>query len=160
MKTIKLTQGRFAIVDDADFELISSHKWYFDSGYATRRIKTEKSNKAFRMHQQIIGLKDNLVIDHLNGNGLDNRRNNLRFATRSENAHNRKNLKSYYWDKKKNKFICRIRLNGKTHNIGRFEKEQDAIQACNEFRIKEGLIPSERLYKATGITCPHCKKEI
>ncbi len=87
MKYIPLTQGKVAIVDDLDFKKLNRFKWYFEkSGYAGRDFK----GKTIRMHQFIMNTPKKLHTDHINGDGLDNRRDNLRLATVAENTRNQK----------------------------------------------------------------------
>ena len=96
MKRIKLTQGQFAIVDDADFEWLSQWKWYAEpprkqkGAGSSCNIWYAVREKGIRMHREILGLKkgDGKQTDHRNGNGLDNKRVNLRICTRSENMQN------------------------------------------------------------------------
>lgn len=105
MKKIQVFGGgvddRFALVDDADFNLLSDYHWMVlpirDGGYAYAEIGplyTGKGNRVRKkqetMHVFIMGHKDGHEIDHINRNGLDNRRENLRFVTRSENNFNGK----------------------------------------------------------------------
>ena len=86
-KRIKLTKGMSTIVDDDDFESVNQYKWYFSStGYAERRHGKGK----LLLHRFIMNPKNDLQVDHINGNRLDNSRSNLRLATRTENARNRK----------------------------------------------------------------------
>ena len=88
MKKIKLTQGKYALVDDKDFDLVKKFKWHLSwTGYAVRTINHDK--KLF-MHQLILGTKKDFVNDHINRNRLDNRRKNLRLVTRSVNVYNSK----------------------------------------------------------------------
>lgn len=134
MKQIPLTQNKFAIVDDEDFDFLSKYKWYFtNSGYACHSAKKEL------MHCLIMGnpIED---IDHINRNRLDNRKSNLRLATRSQNLFNRpkqKNNKSGFkgvtFDKYRLKWIAQCCLNGKLHHLGRFEWKKDAAEAYNKF---------------------------
>lgn len=91
MIKIPLTQNKFALIDD-DFSHFLQWKWYFTHyGYAARThwIGNKKSQCVW-MHRAIIGspIKFGYEIDHINGNRLDNRKENLRFVTRSENNHN------------------------------------------------------------------------
>ncbi len=88
MKKIKLTQGKFALVDDEDFERLSKFKWCFGV-YARRNFMVDNKQVGFYMHWDIVGkpLKG-MVVDHINGNELDNRRSNLRICTYSENNKN------------------------------------------------------------------------
>lgn len=104
MKTIKLTKGMEALVDDEDFELLSKWKWCATFGsrdrkwYAIRRER--RDGPAIRMHRYLMGLgvwdSDKRVVDHLNGNSLDNRRENLEVVTQEENMNRVAN-----WQRKK-----------------------------------------------------------
>lgn len=78
---ISLTQNKYALVDDEDYEYLSQWNWYYNDGYACRK----KDGKHFRMHQEIMG---RAWIDHINGDTLDNRKSNLRLANHSTNAMN------------------------------------------------------------------------
>lgn len=84
MKTITLTQNRFAIVDDEDYEWLSQWNWYAQFGhgiyYAVRNDYTN-GHKQIRMHREIMGRTTGKFIDHRNGNGLDNHKENLRACT-------------------------------------------------------------------------------
>lgn len=141
MKEIKLTQGKFAIVDDEDFEELSKHRWYFNRRYAIRNIALGGGKHApFYMQAAIMGKREGLEIDHRNGDKLDNRRENLRHVTRSQNLQNqrpdRKGTSSQYkgvcWDKARKKWIVEIRIGGKANNLGRYESEYNAAMAYNE----------------------------
>jgi len=92
------------------------------------------------MHREVLKVKDNEMIDHINGNGLDNRKENLRLATRSQNMQNskkRKKTSSKYkgvgWSKKTKKWRARIwTVSGKCIHIGYFVSELDAAKAYDE----------------------------
>lgn len=95
---IPLTRGLFALVDDEDFPLVSNLKWHLQpisrklGGYYAingRGGSKPSSNGRIRMHRLILGAKPSQLVDHINGDGLDNRRCNLRIATTSENNANR-----------------------------------------------------------------------
>jgi len=95
---IKISVGKsFAIIDEEDFELVSSIKWYesksiikgkYYNSYALGKLGTDKNRKTVSMHRLIMGNPEGLVIDHINHNGLDNRKSNLRAVTFSENQKN------------------------------------------------------------------------
>ena len=83
MKTIKLTQNRYALVDDEDYDKLNSLKWYYNGGYARRATKTSW----WFMQWSILGKpQKGFVIDHINGVSLDNRKENLRFVTQFQNS--------------------------------------------------------------------------
>lgn len=93
MKEIKLTQGKVALVDDEDFEYLNQWKWYANKNnrcfYAVRGIKKDNKWTLEAMHRIILNTPNNMVCDHINHDGLDNRRRNLRNCTKSENGMNR-----------------------------------------------------------------------
>ncbi len=111
MKRIKLTKGQFALVDDADFEWLNQWKWTaskMKNGWYAFRDSNSTS-----MHRQIMGLKkyDGKQVDHRNGSGLDNRRENLRLCTHSENAQNIHNIKRGLSSKYQG--VSRVKKNGR-----------------------------------------------
>lgn len=141
MKQIPLTQGLFAIVDDVDFEAISKFKWCAHKHrggrfYAVR--KGEKRCSLILMHRMISGAGPSLVVDHINHNGLDNRRENLRVCTNVENLrnanlskNNSSGFKGVSWSKDKNKWEAYITIGGKKKSLGKYTEASDAAQAYN-----------------------------
>ena len=134
MKKIKLTQGKYALVDDEDYKNLSKHKWYFSHGYAIRDTSINGRRKRIYMHMAIIPQKTGLVTDHINMNSLDNRKCNLRIVTRSVNQINRglqsnntSGYKGVTWNKKSNKWQAQIKLNGKHILLGYFKNIKDAV---------------------------------
>lgn len=143
-RTILLTQNQVAIVDDADYESISKSTWcahWVPSSNcfrAMRRIGGRPNSYVVYMHREIMGLEkgDPRMVDHINGNGLDNRRSNLRFADKAKNAWNsrlNKNNKSgcagVSWDKKTGKWYAKIVANRKFYFLGYHDKLSDAVAA-------------------------------
>jgi glycine/D-amino acid oxidase-like deaminating enzyme len=95
MKLIQLTKGAHAIVDDADFEGLSRYNWYLTyAGYAARSTKLGPVHTIF-MHRQILGLQSGEQADHRNRNKVDNRRENLRRCTGTQNQANQPKRRSY-----------------------------------------------------------------
>lgn len=144
MKKIELTRGKVAIIDDEDFELVSKYKWCICGNlrYAQNRTK----GKTIYMHMLIIGKKPGFEIDHINHNGLDNRRANLRHVTPQQNQFNqgkgmRKNKSSVYkgvcWYKKDSLWDAYITVNYKCFYLGRFTDETEAARAYNNAAIKK-----------------------
>lgn len=84
---IELNHGKKAIIDAEDYALVKDYKWRFNGRYA------ETGDKAIFMHRLILNVKEpwpKVHTDHINGDGLDNRKNNLRIVTPSQNQHNSK----------------------------------------------------------------------
>ena len=140
MKTIPLTQGAFALVDDEDFEYLNQFKWCFDGGYAHRKIRISKKDIKIYMHRFILGVEGQ-EVDHINGVGLDNRRENLRISTHRQNMQNRKipshNTTGYKGvifkgnEKRKKKYQAHIKINGKEKYLGYYFTPQEAALAYN-----------------------------
>lgn len=140
MKKIPLTQGLFALVDDEDFEYLNQWKWYAlkdgNTFYAVRKSKSVNGKRDLvRMHVEVLGKKEGFVSDHINGNGLDNRRHeNLRHVTHRQNLQNRHSEKSskypgVSWRKETSQWLAQIRLDGKKKYLGYFASEEEASQA-------------------------------
>lgn len=140
MREIKLSQNKFAIVDDEDYGELSKYKWYFTKdGRAVRSVKSNHNTwTPMYMHIQIVGKIEGLVIDHINGNPLDNRRNNLRHVTKTQNAQNsksHKNTSSKYkgvsWNKEKKRWLSTICISKKRYILGYYKSELDAAYVYN-----------------------------
>jgi hypothetical protein len=91
MKRIKLTQGKYALVDDEDFESLNKYKWYFHQGYAIRNTKMKFGKRTtIFMHRIITNCPKGKDVDHINMNGLNNQKYNMRVCKRSQNITNDK----------------------------------------------------------------------
>lgn len=137
MVEIPLTQGFVALVDDEDFEKVCSKRWHVsklhgDICYAQHNYRVGKRFGSTKMHHLVIGKPPKgYVVDHINGNGLDNRRENLRIATRRANAlniHTGKQNEGIYWEKHVNKWLVRIQINKKRKYLGIFSDKDEALQ--------------------------------
>jgi hypothetical protein len=134
MKKIKLTQNKFAVVDDADFELVSKFKWCAHKEGHKFYAVTNIGKIQIRMHQVVLGRG----VDHKNDDGLDNRRENLRICNQSQNNANRRKFngtskfKGVYYHRARNKWQAGIKFEGRYFYLGIFEKEKDAANAYNE----------------------------
>jgi hypothetical protein len=142
-KEIKLTKGMVALVDDRDFEWLNQRKWNAKKinkvFYARYRIRDGKIQKDVYMHRLIVGAPSGVEVDHANGNGLDNRRFNLRLATHAQNQQNKgpnnRNTSGYKgvsWDKEKRRWTAHTTASGKSKCLGRFTRKEDAAHAYNE----------------------------
>ena len=119
------------IVDEANYEVVSSQCWFINNGgYAVAIIGGRK----VRMHRLLTSAANGLDVDHINHNRTDNRLTNLRVCTRSDNRKNgcitRKNTSSgllgVYWDKEKQRWKAAIRVDGRLINLGRYKTKQEA----------------------------------
>ncbi|MEX0596197.1 MAG: HNH endonuclease, partial [Candidatus Paceibacterota bacterium] len=147
MRKIKLTQGKFAIVDDEDYERINQFKWYYDKGRARRNIPASENDGKrtfYYMHWGIIGKPENdLEVDHINQNSIDNRKENLRFATHAENTRNAKlredntsGIRGVGFHEYSGLWYAQISIDGASKRIGYFKEKIDAIKAYNNAAIE------------------------
>jgi hypothetical protein len=139
-RLIPLTQGKFAVVDAADYEWLKQYKWHVIKYKNTSYARTQKNGKSIRMHRLITGAPSHLFVDHRDHNGLNNRRANLRPCTQQENIYNRRprpgstsRYKGVYRTKKSKKYRANIRNNGKILSLGCFD---DEIEAAITYDIK------------------------
>ncbi len=125
-KEIPLSQGEVAIVDSEDYEMLSRYKWHLASrrkiNYASGRIRGARG-KLFLMHRLIMNTPDGMDTDHINGDGLDNRKSNLRICSHSENMRNQRSDTSHkgvHYVPSRKIYIARIIVNKVTKEVGRF----------------------------------------
>jgi hypothetical protein len=141
-RRIYLGEGDFTIVDQEDYGQIGKFKWsVVGTGrnlYAIRNVKVgPKLTKIRRLHREIMDAPKGLLIDHRNGDGLDNRRDNLRLATHSQNQCNKRKtgsktssrFRGVYFDKRRVQWQGYIRYNGKRMYLGCFKSEIEAGKA-------------------------------
>jgi len=141
MKEIELVGGLVALVDDEDFEEINKYKWTVHhskrSKYAVRDIYKDGTHIRRRMHTEILGISP---IDHIDSNGLNNQKSNLRACTQKQNSMNTRShidstskYKGVSWVSKYKKWRSEIYFNGKTIYLGWFD---DEIVAAKEYDKK------------------------
>lgn len=140
MKRIHLSgrrgQGLFSLVDDDVYEAAQHHSWWLTpAGYAC----TDTRRQRRLLHWFALPQADGLEPDHINGNKLDNRRANLRYATRQQNAMNKgpnKNNTTGYkgvtWDKSRGKYIAGVKFNYVRQNLGRYATAKEAAKAYDK----------------------------
>lgn len=136
MKYILLTQGYRAVVDDNDYDWLSKNRWYYKKGYAVRQQNIMGKQKTMFMHRLINATPDGMDTDHINRNKLDNRRSNLRSATRQENVNNtgkrvtnKSGVKGVCWHNGERMWRAQITKDGKKYFLGRFDSLEKAAQA-------------------------------
>lgn len=132
------------MVDDEDFESLSKCKWYAmwnpetRSFYAVRKAPTEPDGKrrTMRMHREIMSAEVSQLVDHWNHDTLDNRRQNLRLCTNSQNKQNGRGhidstsgYKGVSWSKRDQRWVANIRVNKKPKYLGLFMNPIEAAKA-------------------------------
>jgi hypothetical protein len=141
MKMIQLTQNKTTIVDDDDYERYGHLKWHFSHGRAVRRNGWKVKTNQW-LHREIMGNPQGLLVDHINGNPLDNRKENLRLCVQSQNMGNaRKTTKKTSSVYKgvhresskgfKNPWSAYVNKDGKRSSLGHFATEEEAALAYN-----------------------------
>ncbi len=141
MKTIKLTRGMVAIVDDQDFEFVSRWSWFAakrkNTFYAARTIPSGKKRPlgVAYMHREILEAPPGVKTDHGDGDGLNNTRENIRICTAMENARGfrvlrrTKTVRFRGVTPRRNKFRARITVNKIEIPIGVFDDQESAAKA-------------------------------
>lgn len=140
MPEIRLTRNKVALVDDVDYERISKFRWYADRGpsgnwYARAWEPGMKPRKRLHMHRLVMLAPRQLDVDHVNNDGLDNRRSNLRTCTRKENTRNQRakggnRYKGVNYVSRLGKWRAQISTEkGTKKYLGVFEYLEDAARA-------------------------------
>lgn len=144
MKKIKLYNGRVAFVDDEDAELVRGYKWLIHKAGKTEYARSMGTTMVY-MHRLILNLSDpNILVDHIDHNGLNNTKSNLRLCNKSLNGANRtaanKNSSSrhlgVYWFKQTKRWGVSVWKNRIRYHVGYFKSEDDAALAYNKKAIE------------------------
>ena len=156
-KEIPLTQGKVTIVDDEDYDWLIQWKWHAHKGgknyYAARGSRKkdgEGKPSLIYMHTEIIGEKIGYEVDHGDGNGLNNRRNNLKHVTRRQNMQNRHDYKtSKYpgvsWNCGIKRWQATVSLMGKQMHLGYYHTPDEAFKVyCNALEEMSLPLPEIR----------------
>lgn len=139
MKQITVTHGKVTLVDDEDFDYLNQYKWHCNKGYVSRT----GNNKHLRMHRVIMHVQGDLQVDHIDGNPLNNQKNNLRICTSSQNNKNKKTPHtntsgfrgvSYHVSNKK--WQSQIQVDGKQIHLGYFKTPEEASISYEDFAKK------------------------
>ena len=143
VRRIPLTRGKFALVDAADYYDLAQFQWFANGPTKTKFYAIRKrGRKHVKMHRVIMNAPDHLFVDHIDRNGLNNRRSNLRLCTHAQNSCNKspRNRHSRYKgvgrDKRGKKWTARIHSGNKTCHLGTFASEIEAARAYDEMAKK------------------------
>ncbi|MBP8972305.1 MAG: HNH endonuclease [Anaerolineae bacterium] len=140
-QSITLKGGAISLVDDADHPHLSQYTWFMSQdGYAVGLVPNGDGKfKLQYMHRVILQPAPSELVDHINGDPLDNRRQNLRLATSHQNHQNRRvkgnshtGLKGVGWHKERGQYYARIQLQGIRVHLGFFKTAEDAALAYDE----------------------------
>lgn len=144
-KTIELTRGKVAIVDDEDYEELNKVSWFYGAGKDNCCYSGRRSRKIgmIYMHRVIIEAKKGESVDHINGNTLDNRKENLRICTAGQNKqnsgkpkNNTSGFKGVFWHKRSKKWEVKIGVDNKSIWGGLFVDKIKGAKKYNEMAIK------------------------
>jgi len=161
VKQIPLTQGKYAIVDDEDFVILNQHKWNAvqykgnKTWYAKRNQRVNGRQRTVLMHRQVMSAPPGLSVDHINHNGLDNRKSNLRICSHKENMFNRtpdnntsSRFKGVYWCRNINKWRAYVSEDKKQRNAGNSKPHKTGGQ------IQSAILKYIRQHKYTDLGLP------
>ena len=134
-----------ALVSPEDYERVSCHPWYLGAKYVQRVPWQPKgiSRTTILLHRFVLSALSGKHVDHINGNPLDNRQENLRFATSAQNQRNRRMIttntsgyKGVIWDRNRHKWSARVKLSSKTFYGGLYDSIVDAARAYDVLALK------------------------
>lgn len=137
MKKIPLGHGQFAIVDDEDYELVTQFKWHTMANSHSHHVYAATK---LRMHRLIVKPPPGYMVDHINGDTLDNRRCNLRICTNAQNQQNTgsrggtSQYKGVSFQVKSGRWMAAFQYDGVRYYCGMWETEEDAARAVDKKR--------------------------
>ncbi len=145
-RRIPLTRGKFAIVDAEDYPRLSQYTWFAEGTDKNCYAVRKENGKSIKMHREIMNAPDHLVVDHIDHNGLNNRKENLRVCTFAENCRNIKGrslnygrngrktskYKGVHRNKRIKKWAAQITCDNKTYHLGYFTDETAAAKAYDK----------------------------
>ena len=139
VRRIPLTHGQFALVDAADYYRLAKFQWYANGPTKTKFYAVRKCDgKNVKMHRVVMNAPDHLFVDHIDHNGLNNTRTNLRLCTHAQNIYNQPSrkgtskFKGISRQRHEKNWTARIHANNKTCHLGTFASEIDAARAYDK----------------------------
>lgn len=143
-KWVPLTRGKFALVDESDYERLSAWCWCaLALGYAVRGMDEDGKFRMVYMHREIMSAPGDLQVDHINRDRLDNRRCNLRLATQTQqrgniplSPHNKSGYRGVYWRKDIQRWSARISIGDRSRALGCFDTPEDAAVAYDKAALE------------------------
>lgn len=143
---LPLTQGKVALVDTADLPLIADHRWFAakarEAFYAHSNGWRDGRGFTIRMHRLLMQPPHGMFVDHINGDGLDNRRSNLRLVTSGENSRNQKaragtsRFRGVSWNARSSKWTVIVCVDRRNHFIGQYCDEVEAARAYDAAALR------------------------
>lgn len=149
---IQLTKGRVCLIDESDFHLVMRYSWRYspntkraEFGYAVTTARIDgRYRRTVTMHRLLLSPPKDKQVDHINGDRLDNRRANLRLASRSQNMFNARKssaastsvYKGVFWNSQKERWHAATYENGRVIHLGFFEDESLAALASDAYALK------------------------
>ncbi len=148
--TIPLTRGKAATIDSDDYLRVAGYQWRANKArgghiyYAMANLpRREGRRSCVLLHRIVANAPDEVEIDHIDGDGLNCRRNNLRRATRQQNACNRRRRRNFASRFKgvlraetRNRWIAKIRANNRAYYLGTFDSQEEAARAYSDAAIE------------------------
>lgn len=141
MAEIILNNGAIALVDEFDMDALAAVRWFWSNGYASHQERRDGHPHTVYMHRLLMGEPAGLEVDHINADGLDNRRANLRIVTRSQNEQAKHRVRSDSTTGVRGverihggRYRARIWLDGKAIPLGCFRTIEEAAVAASEGR--------------------------
>lgn len=136
---VPLTRGLTAVIDADDLDLVAGFVWNAQTGRGTHYARSKLNGEPLWLHRLVMGLDraDPRVVDHIDHDGLNCRKANLRIATRTENAANRNphrgssSYRGVHWNAKNQRWVAKIRLGGEQVYLGSFTDEEAAARAVD-----------------------------
>ena len=141
MRRLKLTQGKYALLSDEDYEKMSKYKWcaHQYSPGKWRVMRRPAYNDCRYLHREIVGAEKGQIVDHINRDGLDNRRENLRIVTKQQNSANSKTTsRSGYKgvEVRDGVFRAYISVDGNRFWLGKYPSKKEAAAAYNHIALE------------------------